>query len=518
MCLEKKSRGPAKKKSFRQYTRQHQARVKKQLKEQCHTTLSFLGLYNYVATKVDVFNEDTGKLETFSLLEEGELPFIDNTEKEMTDKKLDDLNMWMYLKDKFNTSNEGWREFSVKDMPKLSQITKRINELNTSWNLICTPGEAEGVSVKFEDSLRKQLTRIDLKENTIKVKLSGDGTQIGKRLKIVNFTYTILNEKDLAMGEKGNYILAIIKTTESYENLQESLSDLRNEMELLKIITVNNCKYNIEYFLGGDWKFLACVCGLGAANQDYACIWCKCPRLQRWDTNKQWSMTDLSLGARNLAQISQCAKSKQFNCKNNPLFPFIPLDHVVIDTLHLFLRISDNLIELLIRQLRRLDSIEKKVTFTDGFPRDKYKYMAGYEMLLNNLGVSFQWHIGKESKKLEYRDLTGPEKLKLFQYIQISTILPTCENSAQIQKLWADFIDIIGDLKLDFHSNDEVMHFKGKIGDWLGNFLELYQTKDVTPYMHALYAHVPEFLNLYTNIAHYTQQGMEKYNDRASKD
>ena len=38
-------------------------------------------------------------------------------------------------------------------------------------------------------------------------------------------------------------------------------------------------------------------------------------------------------------------------------------------------------------------------------------------MLLNNLGVSFQWHNGKESKKLEYRDPTGPEKLKLFQYI-----------------------------------------------------------------------------------------------------
>ncbi|RMX61314.1 hypothetical protein pdam_00026048, partial [Pocillopora damicornis] len=79
-------------------------------------------------------------------------------------------------------------------MPKLSQITKRINKLNTSWNLSCTLGEAEGVQV-FEDSLRKQLTRLDLK----RTQLSEDGTQIGKRLKIVNFTYTILNEKDLAM-------------------------------------------------------------------------------------------------------------------------------------------------------------------------------------------------------------------------------------------------------------------------------------------------------------------------------
>ena len=191
MNFEKRSRGPAKKKSFRKYTRQHQACVKNQLKEQCHATLSFLGRYDYVATKVEVYNEDTGKHETFSLLEEGELPFTENEEKEMTDEELDDLNMWMYLKDKFNISNEAWREFSVKakDVPTLSRMTKRINELNSSWNLSPTPGKAEGVQIKFEDSLRKQIERLDLKETTIKVKLSGDGTQIGKRLKIVNFTW-----------------------------------------------------------------------------------------------------------------------------------------------------------------------------------------------------------------------------------------------------------------------------------------------------------------------------------------
>ena len=156
--------------------------------------------------------------------------------------------MWMYLKDKFNISNEAWREFSVKTKKIYQnyQITKRINKLNESWKLSCTPGEAEGVQVKFEDSLRKHLTRLDLKEGTVKVKLSGDGTLIGKRLKIVNFTYTILNEKDVATGEKGNYILAIIKTTESYENVQESLPDFRNEMQLLKTITVNYHNYNIK--------------------------------------------------------------------------------------------------------------------------------------------------------------------------------------------------------------------------------------------------------------------------------
>lgn len=36
--------------------------------------------------------------------------------------------------------------------------------------------------------------------------------------------------------------------------------------------------------------------------------------------------------------------------------------------------------------------------------------------------------------------------------------------------------------------------------------------------MHASYAHVPEFLKLYQNLAYYTQQGMEKYNDTVWKD
>ena len=49
--------------------------------------------------------------------------------------------------------------------------------------------------------------------------------------------------------------------------------------------------------------------------------------------------------------------------------------------------------------------------------------MAAYETLLKNLGISFQWQIGKDSKKLEYRDLTGPEKLKLFENIKISSVL-----------------------------------------------------------------------------------------------
>ena len=278
-----KGRGPSDKK-FHVYSK-HQKRIKNQLKDECQTTLSFLGLYNFIATKIEVLNTDTNQYETFNLVGEGELTFTDSDPKELTNDDLDNINMWLYLKDKFNISNEAWYEIATKanGVPNTYSIKKRIKELNSKWNLKPTPGDTEGVQLGFSDSLQEHIVKLqqtgEIKEaETIKIKLSGDGTNIRKRLTVVNFTFTIVNEKELAMGEKGKYVLALIKTTETYDNIRESLADLRMEMSNLEEISVNNCTYQIEYFLGGDWKFLALICGLGRANEDYACVWCKCPK------------------------------------------------------------------------------------------------------------------------------------------------------------------------------------------------------------------------------------------------
>jgi hypothetical protein len=60
---------------------------------------------------------------------------------------------------------------------------------------------------------------------------------------------------------------------------------------------------------------------------------------------------------------------------------------VVIDTLHLFLRVSDNLIGHLIRELKVCDSIEKKIKYSDGFCREKYRNVSRYETFLQELGI-----------------------------------------------------------------------------------------------------------------------------------
>ena len=77
--------------------------------------------------------------------------------------------------------------------------------------------------------------------------------------------YHILHykQKKNAVNKKGNYVLATHKTTENYGNLKESLANLTEEMSKLNKVKVGGKSYNIKQFLGGDWKFSTCVCGLG---------------------------------------------------------------------------------------------------------------------------------------------------------------------------------------------------------------------------------------------------------------
>ena len=152
-------------------------------------------------------------------------------------------------------------------------------------------------------------------------------------------------------------------------------------------------------------------------------------------------------------------------------FDFIPSDHVIIDTLHLFLRISDVLIELLIRQLKREDAIDKKSTVDSGFAQDKFKHMDAYEKFLRSLGIAFEWTVDRDSKKLSYRDLTGPEKLLVFQKITIKELLPRFADSNKIENLWKSFIDLFGELKLDYSTDNKIEAFRQNVKKWTEEFL-----------------------------------------------
>ena len=101
------------------------------------------------------------------------------------------------------------------------------------------------------------------------MKLTGDGTNIGKHLHVVNFAFTLVDEGDTTSG---NHCIAILKESESYDAMKLVLRDIIQEVESIKQITVCDLTFDVLFYLGDDWKFLAMATGIDAVTSTHACI------------------------------------------------------------------------------------------------------------------------------------------------------------------------------------------------------------------------------------------------------
>ena len=68
-------------------------------------------------------------------------------------------------------------------------------------------------------------------------------------------------------------ILAVFKEPEIYDSLKNASADIIEEVERLQKIEVGDIISDLDYYLGGDWKFLAMVTGIDSASCAY---WCNC--------------------------------------------------------------------------------------------------------------------------------------------------------------------------------------------------------------------------------------------------
>ena len=106
---------------------------------------------------MEIYNVETQEYDTLQLIEEDELPLTESCPMKLNNEEIDDINFFIYIKDKFNISNEAWHELAMKTkkIPNTYKMNKRMSELNTKWKLKTTPGEAEGVQTSFCDSLKE---------------------------------------------------------------------------------------------------------------------------------------------------------------------------------------------------------------------------------------------------------------------------------------------------------------------------------------------------------------------------
>jgi len=213
------------------------------------------------------------------------------------------IDKCLFYKDKLSLADHKYFKLRKgmgfkKNMAPLRQIKKRkseikavieINELSTGYYI----DPIRYMKMYIQKFLKKN---VDFNENQIKIKLSCDGTRLSRNVSVVNFVFSIINEKLKAASVIGCYRIGAFKIdTENYDAINEWLPVLWEQIKKFRLINYNisthdvidisgqsnrgvqigEKTYEIEYFFSADYKMMLIVLGQKAANSDNGCIICE---------------------------------------------------------------------------------------------------------------------------------------------------------------------------------------------------------------------------------------------------
>ena len=297
------TRRPHLRKPLEECTRQQQHNRKNEMIEAVKVACSSEG---YDPCSLLLKCKDSGKHELIT---------INKTTASMGSNKTPEVHSSLYIKDKFSISNDAYHEISMlSNLPSLTEVRKLTQLMNSKFPISSPP------NIGAQTSLRARLLyRIECLINRnkkdhistpqiIRIKLTADGTRIVRSLDIVNIAFTIIDEGCRAKSVLGNYSLAILKVSEQYEELRAGLADIISEAKDIEVLTIQDQVFTIQFYLGGDLKFLAIACGIESATAQHACVWCKCNKSQRSNMQLEWSISDPRKGARTIEEISEKCK------------------------------------------------------------------------------------------------------------------------------------------------------------------------------------------------------------------
>lgn len=107
-----------------------------------------------------------------------------------------------------------------------------------------------------------------------------------RNFSFIFMSFVLFYLDDEVMVVKGNYIIVVVKGKEYYNILRQLFEDVFKDINFFiskKKIEVGGKLINLEFFLGGDYKFILFVMGLKGVILYYVCVWCKIYKDMRWD-------------------------------------------------------------------------------------------------------------------------------------------------------------------------------------------------------------------------------------------
>ena len=134
---------------------------------------------------------------------------------------------------------------------------------------------------------------LDPAQPLISIRISGDGRNVGRKVKHVMLTFAILNCKELLFLPEYHYTLILYPGSEEYDTLDIATRSLRNELWQLKHqgLMINMIHWRFEFYFSSDWKFFAICLGFNSPTSNYFCPWCLIKKDQHNDLNANWTIS-----------------------------------------------------------------------------------------------------------------------------------------------------------------------------------------------------------------------------------
>ena len=195
--------------------------------------------------------------------------------------------------------------------------------------------------------------------SAIRVKLSADGTNVGRNITVVNFTIQLIDTHTNSV--RNVKTIGLAECSEDYEQLSPLFHYLMGEIKDLKHIQHADSQFAIDYFFVADMKLVRIVTGLNASNSIYCCIWCHWKKpVEESDKRRKKRVVEGPNGKRTEElRHEHIGKTHDFGYKRDTLLTCIPLNNILVEPLHMKMRICDKMLKQLIRGIALLDNFQK---------------------------------------------------------------------------------------------------------------------------------------------------------------
>ena len=322
------------------------------------------------------------------------------------------------------------------------------------------------------------------------------GKELGKLNKKVKKYDTYFNSEDCIS-------IGVMEGAENYEDLSQVFPLLMEQIVEIEengiVIGEKTLKFTFKFC--SDWKFMAIMSGLNAANANYFCLWCLCHKDDRVLFNSTFENIQRDPTKEFGGLCKKCIDGKK-HCggKHGVISPSLfkaPLDNIsrfILDALHGRLRIGDIIEEGIMEVVtdNGLEQVLELECLISGIPWKSKKYDATND--------SAKWS----------KTLNGPQKVHLWKTLNVRRLFENVLDNGLVddwEKLLTAAINIDEMLHCRESHLDEVARNCSCVINSLDDFssevkkfaliasnLRNKAIKGCTPYVHSLEHHVPNMM------------------------